>query len=136
MNRCVVFCSDAYTALGLIRSLGESKHIVDVISYGNCDYLLSSKYVNYGKKFKSREDALFYLIKDYPLYKEKSILFTIPDPPAYDVDCHLDEMKKKFIVMNAGKVGGVTQLMRKDYINSIAKHCGLNIPMTTIVKKN
>lgn len=135
MNRCVVFCSDAYTALGLIRSLGESQHIVDVITYGDCDYLLSSKYIDCGKKFKSRKEALNYLIKDYPSYKDKPILFTIPDPPAYDVDCHLDEIKKKFIVMNAGKQNSLTKLMQKDYINQMAHQCGLNIPYTIIVKK-
>ena len=52
-----------------------------------------------GKKFSSINDALTYLLDDYPIYPEKPILLTIPDPPAYYVDLH----KTDFENLNSAK---------------------------------
>lgn len=137
MRKIVLFCSDAYTSLGIIRCIGEIGKKIEVYCFGEfCEYLLASKYVSVGKSFKSKEQALQFLLKDYPTHEEKPILLTIPDPPAYLVDLHKDELEKKFIVMNAGKSGNVIHWMSKLNIAELAKKYGLTLPWTIVINKD
>ena len=107
-RRVVVFCSDVYSSLGLVRSLGEAGYRPECYCYGaNCDYILASQYISQGKSFPSASDVLSYLLNDYPCYPEKPVLYTLPDPPAYLVDQHLDQLKDKFVLMNAGQQGAL-----------------------------
>lgn len=123
MRRIVLFCSDVYTSLGVIRAIGESGHKVEVFCFGNdCEYLLASKYVSYGKSFAKMEEAIDFLITEYPSFETKPILFTIPDPPAYLVDLHKDILEKKFIVMSAGKAGDIIKWMSKVTISKLAEN--------------
>ena len=137
MRRIVLFCSDVYTSLGVIRSVGEEGSKVEVFCYGeDCEYLLASKYVSYGKSFKNQEQVVNYLITEYPNYQEKPVLLTIPDPPAYLVDKHKDMLEKKFVLMSAGKSGNVIHWMSKINIGELAIKHGLTIPWTIIQDKN
>lgn len=137
MRRIVLFCSDVYTSLGIIRCIGETGRKIEVYCFGEgCEYLLASKYVSVGKSFKSKEQTLQFLLKDYPTYEEKPILLTIPDPPAYLVDLHKDELEKKFIVMEAGKSGNVIHWMSKLNIAELAKKHGLTLPWTIVINKD
>ena len=88
-----------------------------------------------GKKFSSINDALTYLLDDYPIYPEKPILLTIPDPPAYYVDLHKTDFEKKFVVMSAGKSGNIIHWMSKRNIGELAVKHGLTIPWTIEQKK-
>jgi len=108
MQRVVVFCFDNVNALGLVRCLGEAGYKPECYCYGEeTEYILSSRYISKGIGFKTKEDCFSFLLDEYPIYEEKPVLLTIPDYPAYMVDSHLDHLKKKFIVMNAGETGGV-----------------------------
>lgn len=136
MRKVTVFCSDFITSLGLVRTIGEAGYEVECFCYGSCfDYILGSKYVVKGKGFKTCEDAIRYLVEEYPIKEEKSILFTIPDPPAYYVDLHLDVLSKKFILFNAGEPGKVIYWMDKHNISSLAQKHGLNIPWAIKLSK-
>lgn len=129
MRNVVVFCSDIYTSLGLIRCLGEAGYRPECYCYGDDgDFLLSSRYVAGGRKFETVNDALHYLLYDYPEYEVKPILFTIPDPPAYYVDLHLDTLKDKFTLMSAGNQGMIGYWMNKKIISDLAKKHGFVIP--------
>lgn len=136
MRRIVLFCSDVYTSLGVIRAIGESGHKVEVFCFGkDCEYLLASKYVSYGKSFAKMEEAIDFLITEYPSFETKPILFTIPDPPAYLVDLHKDILEKKFIVMSAGKAGDIIKWMSKVTISKLAEKHGLTIPWSLVLNK-
>lgn len=135
-RRVVVFCSDVYSSLGLVRSLGEAGYRPECYCYGaNCDYILASKYISQGKSFPSASDVLSYLLNDYPSYQEKPVLYTLPDPPAYLVDQHLDQLKDKFVLMNAGQQGALGYWMNKKTIAEMARKHGLNIPWTIELSK-
>lgn len=125
----VVFCSDVFSSLGLIRSLGEAGYRPECYCYGTrCQYILSSKYIKNGFCFKSASDILNYFIHDYPCLREKPILFTIPDLPAYLVDLNYDELKRKFVIMSAGEQGKIGFCMDKGNQSRVAKKHGLEIP--------
>lgn len=137
MKRIVLFCVDVYTSLGVIRSVGEGGSKIEVFCYGNeCEFLLASKYVSFGKAFACPEDVVEYLINEYPTYEDKPILLTIPDSPAYFVDLHKDELERKFVVMSAGKAGDIVRWMSKSEIGRLAQKFGLTIPWTREICKN
>lgn len=135
-KRVVVFCGNGYYSLGLIRSLGEGGYRPECYCYGHkCDIFLSSKYISKGRIFKTADDVLDYLLNDYPCYDDKPILFTIPDIPAYLVDQHLDQLKDKFILMNAGGQGRIGYWMDKRNVSRLAEKHGLLLPWTIELSK-
>lgn len=135
-RRVVIFCSDVYGALGLIRSLGEDGYKPECYCYGkDCRYLLASRYVSQGCVFNTAEEAIEYLLHDYPVHDDKPVLFTIPDLPAYLVDLHLDQLREKFILMTAGEQGKIGYWMDKRNVVTIARNNGLTIPRTIELSK-
>lgn len=136
-KRVVVFCGNGYPSLGLIRCLGEGGYRPECYCFGfNTEYILSSKYVTRGRAFKTAEEALNFLLFDYPCYDEKPILLTVPDPPAYLVDQHLEQLENKFILMNAGEQGKIGYWMDKRNIARLAQKHGFTIPWTIELSKD
>lgn len=137
MREVTVFCSDVINSLGLVRTLGEAGHNVECFCYGKyTDYILSSKYITVGMGFKTCEEAVNYLITDYPIKKEKPILFTIPDPPAYYTDINQTVLSTKFIIFSAGAPGHIVFWMDKQNISELARKHGLTVPWTVRISKN
>ena len=134
----VVFCNDTWLGLGLIRCLGEVGIRLECYSYGEHEsFILASKYVSKGRIFKTAEDVLAFLVNDYQcLDEEKPVLFTIPDDPAYLVDMHLDKLKNKFVLMNAGQQGDIGYWMDKRKMAKMAKKHGLVVPWTIELSKD
>ena len=124
--------------LGLIRSLGEAGIRPECYCYGeHGDFLLASKYVRKGRLFKTADDVLSFLMNDYSCPNdEKPVLFTIPDVPAYLVDMHLDKLKDKFILMNAGRQGAIASWMDKRKMAIMARKHGLVVPWTIELSKD
>lgn len=132
----VVFCGDGYSAISLIRSLGEAGIRSECYCYGDCcEYLLASKYVCKGSIFKSAKEVLDYLILDYPCYDIKPILIPVPDMPAYLVDSCQNQLKTKFILMSAGEQGRIGFWMDKRNQAHIAQKHGLTIPWSIELSK-
>lgn len=137
MRNVAVLCSDVINSLGLVRALGEAGYGVECFCYGkSTGYILGSKYVRKGLSFKSCQEAIAYLIKDYPAKEEKTILFTLPDPPQYYVDLHQNELISKFIIFNAGEAGGIIHWMDKFNISSLARKYGFIVPWMIKLNKN
>lgn len=134
--KVVVLCSDYITALGLVRSLGEAGYRPECYCYGYSNYLLASRYISKGRLFKSKENAFYFLLNEYPCNEEKPVLLTIPDPPAYFVDLHKDELEKKFILQNAGAAGRVAYWMDKNNICQLAQKYGFDLPWSVVLNKN
>lgn len=136
-NRVVVLGCAGYGTLGLIRSLGEGGYQSECYCYGkHCEDLLASKYVDKGTVFNSLEETIDFLIHNYPCSQGKPFLFTIPDPPAYYVDIHLNQLKQKFILMSAGEQGMIAYWMDKRNQANMARKHGLTIPWTIQLSKN
>lgn len=137
MRRVVVFCCDGYISLGLIRCLGEAGYRPECYCSGEyCEFFMASKYVSKSKHFKSVNDTLDYLMNEYSCYQEKPFLFTIPDEPAYLVDMHYDQLKEKYILMNAGGQGRIGYWMDKQNQANIAQKHGLTVPWTITLSKH
>ena len=132
MRKTIVFCSDAWPGLGLVRSLGEAGYRPECYCYGDHgDFILASKYVSKSRVFKTAADVLAFLMNDYPRSDgEKPILFTIPDDPAYLVDQHQDVLKEKFVLMTVGKQGNIAYWMDKRNMATVAPKHGLVVPWT------
>lgn len=136
-RKVVVYSGSGYPGLGLIRCLGEAGYRPECYCYGDTSgFMLISKYVSKKKLFKNAKEVLDYLLNNYPCYKEKPILFTFPDLPAYYVDQHLDQLKDKFILMSAGKQGELGKWMDKRVMARIAEKHGLTLPWTIELSKD
>lgn len=58
-QKTILFCSEVYTSLGVLRCLGEAGFRPECYCYGpGCNYLLSCKYISRGKAFTTKEDVL------------------------------------------------------------------------------
>lgn len=136
-ERVVVFCSDGYCSIGLIRALGEAGYMPECYCYGTDGrYVLASRYVSKGIVFSTEIDAINYLLNDYPVYECKPVLFTFPDKPAYLVDVHQDALKKKFILMSAGEQGNLAYWMNKKTQMELAQKHGFAIPWMIEMSKD
>lgn len=135
-KRVVVFCSDYITCLGLVRCLGEAGYRPECYYYGRGEYILRSRYISNGRLFQTIDEAFDFLLNSYPVYEERPILLTIPDPPAFYIDMHKDALERKFVLMSAGKQGGIAFWMDKTNIGNLAKKHGLNVPWTIRLSKD
>lgn len=133
----VVLCSDRYYSVGLIRALGEVGYKPECYCYGSDGgHVLASKYVSKGKVFCTCDDAILFLLNDYPIYDIKPILFTMPDMPAYLVDIHQNVLKKKFVLMSAGEQGKLAYWMNKRTQIELAQKHGFKVPWMIEILKN
>ena len=136
MRKVVVFCSDVYTSIGLIRCLGEAGHRPECVIYGpQRNWTLASRYISKGFGFDTKEEAIKFLVDEYPTEQIKPILLTIPDPPAYLVDKYYNLLKYKFILSNAGEQGRIIYWMNKEHISELAHKYGFKIPWTIRLSK-
>lgn len=136
MRKVVVFSSDSVYALGLIRCLGEAGFRPECFVYGdNSSYVLSSRYVSKGHSME-KEEIIDYLVNEYPIYQEKPILLTTPDPPTYLVDSYYHILKEKFFMSSVDGSEGVGHWMNKLNISELARKHGLKTPWAIRLSKN
>lgn len=130
-HKFIVFATDHFNSLGVIRSLGEFGIKSHVVCYGKQSaFIKSSKYINSFFISKDLNDCLEYIIQTFGNESNKPFIFATTDETESHLDLHFDELKDKFYFYNAGTASRVTQMMEKEYIAKIAETCGLNIPKT------
>ena len=130
----ILFVSDHYNPLCVARGLGYAsiKPIVIVVTK-NLRLLNNCKYVDILHRVDTYEDAYKLLMDKYGGKDPKPFLYASNDKVIEVLDSHYDEIKNQFYLFNAGEQGRLHQLMNKDYIVSLAKEVGFNIPKSEVV---
>lgn len=132
-NKVIVFGGDHHNTLGVIRSLGE-KGIKPYVYISSKDvkssFVLKSRYIEKGWMFKSEEECLQDIVRNFESPQNKSIIICTSDAAASHIDLNFDSLSQNFFIPNCGKQGEMTRLMNKEMMNDIAELEGLNVART------
>lgn len=135
-NKVIVWGSDNYNTLGLIRGLG----IVDVdllfLIKGRAGFATKSKYCKKYVETDSIEIGYKYLLENFLEEKNKPIIITPSDEIIIFIDSHKEELEKLFIIPGTTEKGKITKYIDKNAMTSLAKEIGILCPKSIKVKKN
>lgn len=137
MNKVIVFGNMFYNTIGLVHSLGEAGHSVDLLVVSKCREKCSYRLSKYVRKFMTaptEEDGVALLVKEYAAEIEKPTILFAGDPPVCAVDRHYEELKGTFRFFNCGEQGRINFFMDKVNTFKVAKECGIGLIKTWIVK--
>lgn len=138
-HKHVIFGSDHYQTLGVVRSLGEKGIRPDLIlhpKYIKHPYLSNnSKYVGRVFIVDSVDAGYDKLLELYGKESLMPFVYTCDDWAESCLDLHYDEIINKFYFFNGAKQGIVTHYMDKDAISKLAEKCGARIPKSEILRK-
>lgn len=135
----IVFGSEHYNPLGIIRSLGEAGiNPIAVIIKGKRPFASKSKYIKYLHVVDTIEEGYRLIQKKYNNHNpnHKTFLLTGGDDTTSYLDKHFSDLRDGFIFQNAGEDGRITYYMDKHNINQLAIKHGLNVLKDYVVQKN
>lgn len=137
-HKYVIFGGDGINAIGVVRSLGEAgikPYVIRLHPTEHIPPVETSKYVVKAWLAKTPQEVLDILMENFSDEKEKPILFFTDELHTEVFDAHYDELKDKFISYNAGRSGGLIQLLSKAYQCELARECGIKVPEFEVVEK-
>lgn len=136
MNKIIIFGNCLQNTVGLVRSMGETGHRVDLLiepcRRSDC-FIKHSRYVNKIHWLRRLEDAPDVLLREYAGEKEKPVIFCGSDPTISLLDRNYDRLHPHFLFFNAGKQGRINHFLDKMNTFELAKKCGLRIINTKII---
>ena len=134
-HKFIILASYTANTLGQIRSLGEKGFFpIAVLMHKNTFRIDKSKYISELYNVKDINEGLNLIIDQFGHEPYKPFLYTDRDDVMGMIDRHLDELKDKFYVWNAGEAGRLNHFLNKNEQIKLAEECGFNIPKTEIVK--
>lgn len=134
----IVFGSEHYNPLGIIRSLGEAGiNPIAVIVRGRRTLTSKSRYIKKLHMVEDIEEGYRLIQERYNQHNStnKAFLLTGEDDVTSFLDMHYEALKDGFIFQNAGKDGQITHYMDKNNINILAEKHGFNVLHTYITPK-
>ena len=134
----IVFGSEHYNPLGIIRSLGENGiKPVGVFFKSKRKIASSSKYLSKIHYVNNKEEGLQIILDNYVKNSSlKPFVYTADDKLTSFLDSQYDSLNDKIYFYNAGKANRVTEFMNKKTILEIAKRHGLNVIDSITLNKN
>ena len=128
----IVFCSDHYNPLGVVRSLGEEgiKPIAILVSNEKPHLVNNSKYLGRLHLVETIDQGFQILITNYGDEEKKPFIYTCSDDIESYVDHHYDGLISHFYFFNSGEQGRVSKIMEKNVMCMMAAQCGLETPKT------
>ena len=135
-HKFIIVGEDYYNSLALIRALGTQGIYPDFIAVKYKTRMASmSKYVNLVHKVETPREAYRVLLKEYRGLDLKPFVITTADDVQEMIDNDYIELKKDFILFNAGQNGRIKHFMDKKAILDIAEKHGFNVLKTIVVEK-
>lgn len=132
----IVFGQFCWNSLGQIRCFGEiglKSHVIWI----NNDLFTpqQSRFVESFHSFSTYDEGYEFILTTFNDPQKKYLISVDSDGLVSLLDQHYDELKDRFYFFNAGKQGRLTSFMIKDQQIQLAKHYGLQVPKTEIVKR-
>lgn len=135
-HKFVVVGEDYYHTLGAIRALGEQGIYPDFIGAKYKTRIASkSRYINCAHLVDSCEEAYEVLLREYSGLEDKPFVITADDDIQEMLDSNYEELRKDFILFNAGKNGRIKRFMDKKEILDLAEKHGFNVLRTVVVER-
>lgn len=135
----IVFGSEHYNPLGIIRSIGEAGiNPTAVIIRSDRPFASKSKYIKTLHLVDNLEEGYDLIQKKYNKHdsSNKSFVLTGGDDVTSYLDMHYDDLKDGFIFQNAGEKGRITHYMNKSVINALAIKHGFDVLEYKVVYKD
>lgn len=128
-NKVILFVTDHYNPLGILRGLGEDGIRPIVVIVGENPVLVNkSKYVGELYVTKTNEEAYELIMSRWGGQPLKPFIFTGSDDIALFLDDHYDELIDKFYFYNCGAQGRHRFFMNKEENTLCAQRNGINLP--------
>lgn len=138
-HKFIVFCSDHYNPLGLVRSLGEKgiKPIVVLNVERVRPYLIiKSKYPSVIHEVQSAKEGLDFIIKNYGNEQDcKPFIYSCSDDICQLLDQNYEFLKDSFFFFHGKNQGIVTKYLDKSQINELAIKKGCSVLNNEILKR-
>ena len=130
MRRIIVIGGGRHhNALGVIRSLGEAGFAVELITVGNGGaYIANSKYVTKHHALRNWTDIVTTLNERSIKVCEKECVISCADPATEQLNLHLDELDKRYIIPGVPQQSCIVSLMDKTTMIAMAAQQGIKAP--------
>ena len=138
-HKFIVFCSDHYNPLGIVRSLGEKgiRPIV-VLNIENVkpSLIVKSKYPQIIHKVDSAKSGRELSVDKYGNEKDcKPFIYSSSDDICQLLDENYDRLKDSFFFFHGKYQGIVSYYLKKDNINALAIQKGGSVLKNEVIKK-
>lgn len=136
MVEIVVVGVDHHNTLGVIESLGRRGINSDVVIYSSKKwaYVLKSKYVRQGIICHNTQEVVSYLLSLVKEYPKKVPIIATSDDVAVILDKNYQALEEFFFLPNTVPSGSLSSKMSKEYMTSLARKVGLDVPRTWVVE--
>ena len=137
-SKVIIYGSNHYNTLNLVRSLGEKKHYVILLLINDkITFVDKSKYVKECFLIERNTDIVEILKTiSFKYSDEKIILFTSGDDEATFVNSHFLELNKYVITEGGVCDNDINKYRDKNVSNQLAEEIGFNIPQSWIINNN
>lgn len=130
-HKFIVFCSDHYNPLGIVRSLGE-KGIRPIVVLNTekvkPGLIIKSKYPSIIHEVNTPEEGLEFIIEHYGNEKScKPFIYSSSDDICQLLDNNYDRLKESFFFFHGKCQGIVSKYLNKDNINELAIQNGAKV---------
>ena len=134
-NKVLVIGGDHHNTLGVIESLGAKgiSPYVLVITNTSWAYVLKSKYVADGWVCHDEKQTVECILRNFNDTEHKAVVITTCDSAASLLDNNYDQLSPFLILPNTSTPGNLTNVMSKEYMSSLAREVGINVPKTWVV---
>lgn len=134
-NKILIVGGDHHNTLGLIESFAE-KHLmvhVIVLTKDSWAYVLKSNNIIEGWVCHTGDDIINIMINQFKDETHKVIVFSTSDETANILDKNTEALSSKFVLPNIINGGNLENVMDKEYMSSLARTKGINVPKTWVV---
>lgn len=135
-HKFIIVGDDYYNSLGAIRALGEQGIYPDFIAVKYKARIASkSRYIRTAYLVETLQEAYNVLFKEYQGLAQKPFVITTADDIQEMMDNGYEEIRKNFILFNAGRNGRIKEFMDKKAVLDLAEKHGFHVLKTIVVKR-
>lgn len=133
-NTVILWGSDGYNPLGLLRQLKDVGRVVFLLTGESKLCAVKSIYCRELHKVNNLEEGLSWLISNFAEENNKPFIITTGDIEAEFVDQNRGQLEPYFYLTGTKEPGLLTKVLDKNYMSVLAKQCGFLIPNSTECK--
>ena len=133
-NKVIVWGSDDFNTLGLMRELGQSGLDLLFLIKGKKGMAARSRYCQKYIETANVEEGLQYLLKQETDYQAQPIIITNGDGISVLIDQHKPELEKKYIIPGTRKQGVLEHFTDKYNMTELAAELGFATPWSKFVQ--
>lgn len=135
-NKVIIWASDDFNSLGLLRELGEHKVDLFFLIKGKRGYAAESKYCVNCKETRTYQEGYDFLMDTYKDEEYKPIIITSSDGISVFIDQHKDELEELFIIPGTNEKGLQEKYTDKNTMTELALDLGILCPKSRYCQWN